>query len=541
MTQPARTGLNTPLTPLHFLDRAARVHPNKLAVIDGGRRLTYGELSADVTRLASALRASGVAPGDRVTYLATNSLELLAAHFAVPLIGGVLVAVNTRLAPEEVRYICDHSQSVLLIGDGPLLDGLREVSFETVREIVETPSQDGEYEGVAVRYDELVARGDADDRFEWDVDDEDTIISINYTSGTTGQPKGVMYTHRGAYLASLGNVVTQKFSIDTNYLWTLPMFHCNGWCGPWALTAAAATHVCLRAVRGDDMWRLIDTENINQMSGAPTVLSTLATAPEAHPMDTPMAIATAGAPPSPTIIKAIHYLGIEIIHVYGLTETYGPYAVCEPDPSWASLSAEELSVRMARQGVGMLTADRLRVVHPDLRGGELVDVAADGVEMGEIVMRGNVVMKGYYADTERTDEAFAGGWFHSGDLGVMHPDGYVQLLDRAKDVVISGGENISTIEVEQAVVSHPDVLDVAVIGVPDDKWGERPKAYVVLAAGSAATEADVIAHVKSKIASYKAPREVEFLDELPKTSTGKIRKNELRDEAWGDTRTRIQG
>ncbi len=545
MTQTTLPGLDTPLTPLRFLERAAAVHPAKLAVIDGGRRLTYAELAADVTSLAGALRASGVRPGDRVAFLATNSQELLAAHFAVPLAGGVLVAVNTRLAAEEVRYICDHSQSVLLFGDGPLLAALAGVQFQTVREIVEIPSQDGEYGesgGVAgLRYDALAARGDDGADADWSVDDEHAVITINYTSGTTGKPKGVMYTHRGAYLASLGNVVTQGFSIDTRYLWTLPMFHCNGWCGPWGLTAVAATHICLRAVRGDDMWRLIDGERVNQLSGAPTVLTTLATAPEAHPMSTPMAIATAGAPPSPTVIKAIRHLGIDLIHVYGLTETYGPYAVCEPDPAWSELSGEELAVLMARQGVGMVTADRLRVVRTDTVGGELVDVASDGVEMGEIVMRGNVVMKGYFADPERTAEAFAGGWFHSGDLGVMHPDGYVQLLDRAKDVVISGGENISTIEVEQAVVSHPAVLDVAVIGVPDDKWGERPKAFVVLADGQQADEAELLAHVKSKIASYKAPREIEFVVELPKTSTGKIRKNELRDAAWGDIRTRIQG
>ena len=541
MTSPTSSGLDTPLSPLRFLERAADVHPDKLAVVDGGRRLTYRELARDVVTLASALRASGVNPGDRVAYLGTNSAELLAAHFAVPLAGGALVAVNTRLAAAEVQYICDHSQSVLLIGDGPLLAGLRDVEFATVREVIEVPSQDGEYAEAVARYDALMTRGDAGAVFAWGTDDENTVITINYTSGTTGKPKGVMYTHRGAYLASLGNAMTQGFTIGTNYLWTLPMFHCNGWCGPWSLTAVAATHVCLRAVRGDDMWRLIDTEDIDRMSGAPTVLTTLATAPEAHAMTRPMSIVTAGAPPSPTVIKAIRYLGIDIVHVYGLTETYGPYAVCEPDPSWSSLSGEELSVRLARQGVGMLTADRLRVVRGETVDGRLVDVAADGVEMGEIVMTGNVVMKGYLDDPERTAEAFAGGWFHSGDLGVMHPDGYVQLLDRAKDVVISGGENISTIEVEQAVVSHPAVLDVAVIGVPDEKWGERPKAYVVLADGREATEADLIAHVKSRIASYKAPREIEFVAELPKTSTGKIRKNELRDAAWGDTRTRIQG
>ncbi|AUH68552.1 MULTISPECIES: AMP-binding protein [Gordonia] len=542
MTLPARSGLDSPLTPLRFLDRAVEVHPDKEAAVDGGRRRTYRELAAEATRLAQALRASGIGEGDRVAYLATNSLEMLAAHFAVPLAGGVLVAVNTRLAPAEVRYICNHSGARLLVGDAPFLEALAGVEFETVREVVETPSVDGEYTGAGdLRYDELTARG-SDNPIPWEVDDENSLISINYTSGTTGEPKGVMYTHRGAYLASLGNVLTQGFGIDTRYLWTLPMFHCNGWCGPWSVTAVAGTHVCLRAVRGDDMWRLIDTELVTQMSGAPTVLTTLATAGEAHRMDRPLTIATAGAPPSPTIIRAIRNLGIELVHVYGLTETYGPYSVCEPSASWSSLSGEELAVRMARQGVGMITADRLRVVLPEpAEDGTLVDVEPDGVMMGEIVMRGNVVMKGYFEDPERTAEAFAGGWFHSGDLGVMHPDGYVQLLDRAKDVIISGGENISTIEVEQAVVSHPAIVDVAVVGVPDDKWGERPKAYAVRKPGEQLTEAEVIAHVKSRIAGYKAPREVEFVDDLPKTSTGKIRKNELRDAAWGDSTMRIQG
>ncbi|EGD57027.1 AMP-binding protein [Gordonia neofelifaecis] len=542
MTLPARSGLDTPLTPLRFLDRAVEVHPDKLAAIDGGRRLTYREVAADVTRLANALRASGLTAGERVAFLSTNSLEMLVAHFAVPLAGGVLVAINTRLAPAEVQYICDHSGARLLFGDGALLDPLGDLEFATVGEVVETPPQDGDYlGGDRIRYDEVMARG-SDDALSWDVADEDAVISINYTSGTTGKPKGVMYTHRGAYLASLGNAMTQGFGIDTRYLWTLPMFHCNGWCGPWAVTAVAGTHVCLRAVRGDDMWRLIDTEQVNQMSGAPTVLTTLATAGEAHRMDRPLTIATAGAPPSPTIIRAIGNLGIRLVHVYGLTETYGPYSVCEPSDGWSELSGDELAVRMSRQGVGMLTADRLRVVLPEpADDGSLVDVEPDGVQMGEIVMRGNVVMKGYFEDPERTAEAFAGGWFHSGDLGVMHPDGYVQLLDRAKDVIISGGENISTIEVEQAVVSHPAVLDVAVIGVPDDKWGERPKAYAVLRPGEQVTEAAVIAHVKSRIASYKAPREVEFVDDLPKTSTGKIRKNELRDAAWGASTMRIQG
>ncbi|MBM7366498.1 AMP-binding protein [Gordonia hydrophobica] len=541
MTNGDRSGLDTPLTPLRFLERAVEVHPEKEAAVDGARRITYRELAATVTRLANALRASGLGAGERVAYLSSNSFELLVAHFAVPLAGGVLVAINTRLAPAEVQYICDHSGATILVGDPALLAPLADVPFQTVGEVVQAPEQDGSYTGSGTRYDDVLARGD-DTPIPWEVDDENAVITINYTSGTTGKPKGVMYTHRGAYLASLGNAMTQGFTTGTRYLWTLPMFHCNGWCGPWSVTAVAGTHVCLRAVRGDDMWRLIDTECVNQMSGAPTVLTTLATAGEAHAMDRRLAIATAGAPPSPTIIRAIGNLGIELIHVYGLTETYGPYSVCEPAESWSDLSDDERAVKMARQGVGMVTADRMRVVLPQAaEDGSLIDVAADGVQMGEIVMRGNVVMKGYFEDPEKTAEAFAGGWFHSGDLGVMHPDGYVQLLDRAKDVIISGGENISTIEVEQAVVSHPAVLDVAVVGVPDDKWGERPKAYAVLRPGAELTEAEAIAHVKTQIASYKAPREVEFVDDLPKTSTGKIRKNELRDAAWGDAKVRIQG
>lgn len=537
------TGLDTPLTPLRFLERAAEVHPHKIAVEDGPRTFTYEQFAAAVTRLAHALRASGVGHGDRVAYIASNSAELLFAHYAVPLAGAVLVAINTRLSPDEVRYICDHSGSVLLVGDSALLAGLgTDPIADSVTEIVETPSVDGTYDRLphTTRYDAFLERG-TDEPMDWEVDDETSTITINYTSGTTGRPKGVMYTHRGAYLNSLGELHHQGFGVDTRYLWTLPMFHCNGWCTTWAVTAASGTHVCLRGVRGDAIWSAIDN-GVDHLAGAPTVLTTLATAAEAHSLDRPLTIVTAGAPPSPTIIAKIRALGATLVHVYGLTETYGPYSVCEAKQEWLELDADEQARRLARQGVGMLTADRLRVVR-DKPGpsGVLIDVEPDGTEMGEIVMRGNNVMKGYYNDTAGTTQAFAGGWFHSGDLGVMHPDGYVQLLDRAKDVVISGGENISTIEVEQALASHPAVADVAVIGVPDDKWGERPKAFVVLVAGVDVSEAELVAHVKSAIASYKAPRNVEFIVELPKTSTGKIRKKELRDAEWGTSASKING
>jgi fatty-acyl-CoA synthase len=528
--------MQTPLTPLRFLERAAEVHPEKTAVIDGDRRWTWAELAEDITRLARALQASGIKPGHRIAYLASNSAELLAAHFAVPLAQGVLVAINTRLAPAEVRYICEHSEARLVLGDAPLLAGLGERGVAaSVREVVELPRHDGGFDRppATTTFDELLERGSADP-LPWAVNDEDELIAINYTSGTTGNPKGVEYTHRGAYLNALGELHHQGLDADSRYLWTLPMFHCNGWCTTWAMTAAGGTHVCLRAVRGKAIWELIDRERISHLAGAPTVLTTLTTAPEAHAVDWPVTVVTAGAPPSPTIIGRVRALGAEVTHVYGLTETYGPYSVCEPQPAWADLPDGELARRLARQGVGMVTSERLRVVRQEPGpNGELVDVVPDALEIGEIVMRGNSVMKGYHRDPDATATAFAGGWFHSGDLGIMHPDAYVQLVDRAKDIIISGGENISTVEVEQAILSHPDVLDVAVVGVPDEKWGETPKAFVVTARDGSdrVTEAALIEHVRSQLAHYKAPRHIEFVHELPKTSTGKTRKYDLRDLA----------
>lgn len=515
-------GLDTPLTPLRFLERAAEVHPDSEALVDGDRRITNRELADAAQRLASAVRRSGIGAGERVAFLATNRLELLVAHFGVPLAGAVLVAVNTRLSPQEVAYICEHSSARILFGDTDLLAALDGVDVP-VSEVVDLDTG----------YEAFLARG-TDEQVPWEVDDETATITVNYTSGTTGRPKGVMYTHRGAYLNALGEMHHQGFTHDSRYLWTLPMFHCNGWCTTWAVTAAAATHVCLRAVRGDVIWGLIDDERVDHLCGAPTVLTTLATAPEAHHLDRPLTVVTAGAPPSPTVVGQIRDLGATLVHVYGLTETYGPYSICEPRDAWASLTPDELNVQMARQGAGMITADRLRVVRRETAAdGALVDVDPDGVEMGEIVMRGNGVMKGYLDDPDATAEAFAGGWFHSGDLGVMHPDGYVQLLDRAKDIVISGGENISTIEVEQALASHPDVVDVVVIGVADEKWGERPKAFVVAREGASPDADTLVAHVRSRLAAFKAPREVVFVDALPRTSTGKVRKNALREAESG--------
>jgi len=535
------TGLDLPLTPLRFLERSAAVFPDRLAAIDGDRRLTYADLATHVTRLAQAVRASGVRPGDRVAYLASNSSELLAAHFAIPLAGNVLVAINTRLAPPEIQYICDHAEARLLLVDSTHLRRvqLQRKDFRTVTEVIELPDGTAPIVNGATAYASLLDRG-SDEALSWEVADETATITINYTSGTTGRPKGVMYTHRGAYLNALNQIVHNGFTSDTRYLWTLPMFHCNGWCHPWAVTAAAGVHVCLRAVRADAMWQSIDDHGVTHLSGAPVVLSTLTSAEQAHPLQRALTITTAGAPPSPAIIKKVRSLGSTVNHVYGLTETYGPYSICEVQHDWEGLDAEDQSALLARQGVGMLCSDEMRVVRTDTEPGHpLVDVRPDGTEMGEIVMRGNIVMKGYHLDPELTSQAFSGGWFHSGDLGVRHADGYVQLFDRAKDVIISGGENISSVEVEQALMSHPGVEDAAVVGVPDDTWGERPKAFVV--ANADVTSTELIAHVKSRIAAYKTPRDVEIVTAIPKTSTGKTLKTALRADEWRDSTARIQG
>ncbi|KAB2341005.1 long-chain-fatty-acid--CoA ligase [Actinomadura rudentiformis] len=531
----------TPLTPLSFLKRSAEVFPAKTAISYGERSETYATFAAQVTRVARGLQALGVGPGDRVAYLAPNVPEMLVAHFAVPLAGAVLVAINTRLAPEEVRYILDHSGAKVLVVDSglhptvaPLAGGLT-----TVREIVTvTDPASGAAPDPAVggiTYTHLLARG-SDEPLSWEVADENAIISINYTSGTTGRPKGVTYTHRGAYLNALGEVTHSRHTPDSVYLWTLPMFHCNGWCTPWALAAIGGTQVCLRTVDAERIWQLIDDEGVTHLNGAPTVLVTIANAPQAHPLERPLVVTTAGAPPSPTIIGQMEALGARIVHVYGLTETYGPYSVCEPQPGWPGLEAAERARLLARQGVGMLQTDGLRVVDADDN-----DVPWDGETLGEIVMRGNNVMAGYYRDEEATAKAFRGGWFHSGDLGVRHPDGYVELRDRSKDIIVSGGENISTVEVERAIDSHPAVLEVAVVAVPDEKWGERPKAFVITRPGASVTADELVEHVWGRLARFKAPDRIDFVTELPKTSTGKIQKFQLREKEWAGHERRIQG
>jgi fatty-acyl-CoA synthase len=526
----------TPLTPLAFLERSAGVFPEKTAIVYGERRVGYREFAAEATRLANALRASGVEPGDRVAYLLPNIPEMLVAHFGVPLAGAVLVAVNTRLAAAEIRQILAHSGAKTLVVDAALHASVApdlDVEVVTVTDPASGASPSPSVGGIS--YEELLARG-SDDPLPWSVEDERSTISINYTSGTTGKPKGVMYHHRGAYLNSLAEIIHSGHTPESRYLWTLPMFHCNGWCTTWAVTAIGGTHVCLRAVDAAEVWRLLEAERITHLNGAPTVLVTIASHEKAKPLDREVVVTTAGAPPSPTVIKRMSALGARLVHVYGLTETYGPYTVCEYQDGWATLDLEARSKLQARQGVGMIVSDGVRVVDDEMN-----DVPRDGTTMGEVVMRGNNVMSGYFADPEATETAFRGGWFHSGDLGVHHPDGYVELRDRAKDIIISGGENISTIEVEAAIDSHPAVLEVAVVGVPDDKWGERPKAYVVLRPGESVDAEALLDHVRGRIARYKVPGAVEFVAELPKTSTGKIQKFALRERDWAGRGSRVQG
>jgi fatty-acyl-CoA synthase len=503
----------TRLTPLAFLERSTAAFPERTAVVDGERRLTWAEHRERVRRLAVALQDSGIEKGDRVAFLAPNATELLEAHYGVPAAGAVLVAINTRLKAEEVQYILEHSGTRLVVVDPSLADLVEGAPVERVL----VTGAAGDYEA----WLDGARDGEPEDRLE----SEDDTISINYTSGTTGRPKGVMYTHRGAYLNALAEVVHACLSSRSVYLWTLPMFHCNGWCFTWGVTAVGATHICLPKVDPREVWRLIEAEGVTHLNGAPTVLVMLITDPAAHPLQRPVLVTTAAAPPPPAVLERTAALGFEIHHVYGLTETYGPITICEWNPAWDELRPEQRALLNARQGLNIVTADPVRVVDPDMN-----DVPADAETMGEVVMRGNNVMKGYYRDERGTAEAFLGGWFHSGDLGVMHPDGYIELRDRAKDIIISGGENISTIEVERALVRHPDVLEAAVVGTPDEKWGERPKGFATLRRGATLTEAELIEFARETLPGFKAPSEIEFC-ELPKTSTGKIKKFELRERA----------
>jgi fatty-acyl-CoA synthase len=517
------------LTPVGFLRRAAAVFPDKTAIIHGnlGTTSTYRQFAERADRLASALRAAGLEKGDRVAYLCPNIPAVLDAYFAVPAAGGILVTINTRLNTHEISAILAHSGSRFLFVDAelyPLIAPL-DLSHLRVVRVDDTGTDDDPYEvflttGSPEPLPHLLA-------------DEDETIALNYTSGTTGHSKGVVYSHRGAYLMSLANVIEVGINRDTVYLWTGPLFHASGWCFPWAITAVAGTHVTLRKIDYALIWDLIDTHGVTQYHAAPTVHLGVVTHPKAHRLDRPVTVVAAAAPPSPTLLARLRDLNFHAIHFYGATETYAPVTICAWHREWDELPDDEQARLLARQGVPYLSIDGVRVVDEEMN-----DVPADGQTMGEVVMRGNTIMQGYYADPEATATAFRGGWYHSGDLAVMHPDGYIEVRDRQKDIIISGGENISTIEVEQTLVRHPAVLECAVIAIPDAKWGERPKAFVMLKPGAETTEADLIAFCRDHLAHFKCPAAIAFGD-LPKTSTGKVQKFVLRDREWTGFEKRI--
>jgi fatty-acyl-CoA synthase len=517
----------TELNPVDFLSRAAYMYPEKAAVVDGDRRYSYRQLAERSWRLANGLRSAGLSKGDRVATLLFNSAPGLEAHFGVPAAGGILVAVNHRLASPEVGYILKHSGARFLLLDTELdsLVAPLALSGVTVIRCADTGDAEDPYGQFLAGASPLLPES-------W-LEDEEETISINYTSGTTGQPKGVQYTYRGAYLNALSEVIVAGMSPDSVYLWTLPMFHCNGWCFPWAVTAVAARHVALRAVDPDLVWQLIDAEGVTHYNGAPTVQLMIINHPKAHRLERPVTAMVAASPPSPTLLARMSELNFRIVHVYGLTETYGPITTCPTQEDWQQLPLEQRAKLLARQGQAYPSADLVRVVDEEMQ-----DIPQDAETIGEVVMRGNNVMSGYFADEAATEKAFRGGWFHSGDLAAWHPDGNIELRDRSKDIIISGGENISSIEVEQTIVAHPAVLECAVIGIPHERWGERPKAFVTLNSEASASAEEIIEFCRQRLAHYKCPDAIEF-GQLPKTSTGKVQKYALREREWGGRETRV--
>jgi fatty-acyl-CoA synthase len=525
---PRQPANHQPLTPLLFLERTAQVFPEHPAVAYGAIRYGYRELRDRCVRLAHALTKLGLGRGDTVAVLLPNIPEMVECHFGVPMAGCVLNTINTRLDAATIAYILDHGEAQALILDREWAPLVRAALAQcgakpAIIEVNDREAPSHETLG-GQDYEAFLQQGDPG--FAWPMPaDEWDAIALNYTSGTTGKPKGVVYHHRGAYLLATGNVLSAGMGRHPRYLWTLPMFHCNGWCFPWTITAMAGTHVCLRAVRGPAMWSLIAGEQVTHMCGAPIVMSTLLQTPEKEQrhLPGPVTFVVAGAPPPEAVLAAMRHAGFSVLHVYGLTEVYGPAVTNEWHAQWDALPAPEQAKLMARQGVRYLPLEGLEVMDP----ATMTPIPADGVAMGEVMFRGNVVMKGYLKDPEATEKAFAGGWFHSGDLAVKYPDGYIQLRDRSKDIIISGGENISSIEVEDALYKHPAVAVAAVVAQPDEKWGEVPCAFVELKPGESATEADLIAHCRTLLAGFKAPKRVVFR-ELPKTSTGKIQKHVLR-------------
>ena len=530
----------TPLSPLSLLRRAASIYPDKTAVIQHQRRLTWGEVFDRCQRFAAALSKRGIGKGDTVAILSANTPEMFEAHFAIPMAGAVLNAINMRLDAATVSFILQHGEAKLLLVDkefGPLAESALELMSSPPEVVhIDDPNCDVGHLVGANSYDDLLAEGDASgvgvDAAEYLPDDEWDAIALNYTSGTTGNPKGVVYHHRGAYLNALSNALSWHMGDHPVYLWTLPMFHCNGWCFPWTLAANAGVSVCLRQVRDDAVYKAMAEHRVTHFCGAPIVLNTLLAADEQLKslVTHEVKVMTAGAPPPAAIIQGMQAQGIDVTHVYGLTETYGPVTLCAwREDLWGTRDAAEQAELKARQGVGAPMLEGLMVADPET----LQPVPMDGKTMGEVMARGNNVMKGYLKNPQATAEAFAGGWFHSGDLAVWFEDGYIKIMDRSKDIIISGGENISSIEIEDVLYRHPSISEAAVVARSDEKWGETPCAFVTLVAGAEPlTEQQVIDYCADNLARFKLPKAVVFM-ELPKTSTGKVQKFALREIAEG--------
>ncbi|HXP05242.1 MAG TPA: acyl-CoA synthetase [Stellaceae bacterium] len=536
MSNPYATGLDknaanfVPLSPIGFLRRTAEVYPQRAAIVYGNRRQTWRETQARCHRLASALVTQGIGRDDTVAVMSPNLPEGFEAHFGVPLAGAVLNMLNIRLDADTIAFILQHGGAKVLITDSefaPVIkEALAQLDDKPLVIDIADPAAPGERLG-EIDYEGFIASGDPDfagvlPSDEWDA------IALNYTSGTTGNPKGVVYHHRGAYLEAFGNILVWGMPQHPVYLWTLPMFHCNGWCFPWTVTALAGTHVCLRRVEAGAIYDAIERDGVTHLCGAPVVMNMLLNDRAAEGRKLPRAVnmMTAGAAPPAAVIEGMEKKGFKIAHVYGLTEVFGPSTICAWHDEWDTLDAEERARRKARQGVNYPVLEGLMVANPET----LSPVPLDGETMGEVFMRGNIVMKGYLKNPKATNEAFDGGWFHTGDLAVAHPDGYIEIKDRSKDIIISGGENISTIEVEDVLYRHPAVLEAAVVAKPDERWGETPCAFVTLREGAAAGADDIIAFCRQHMARFKAPRDVMF-GPLPKTSTGKIQKFVLRERA----------
>ncbi|MDB5591420.1 acyl-CoA synthetase [Enterovirga sp.] len=520
------------LTPVGLLERAASTFPDRIAIVHGGIRRSYAEFYGRSRRLASALARRGIGRGDTVAAMLPNTPAMLECHYGVPMLGAVLNALNTRLDAAVLAFSLDHGEAKVLLVDREYAGLMRAALALAKSRPFVIDVDDPEFTGAgeplgALDYESFLAEGDPD--FAWSPPpDEWDAIALNYTSGTTGDPKGVVTHHRGAYLSALGNVFAGNMNRAPVYLWTLPMFHCNGWSFPWTISVLAGTHVCLRQVRAGAIFSLIAEHGVTHMCGAPIVMSTLlgASAADRKPLPGRVSFLTAAAPPPEAVLAAMREAGFDVTHVYGLTETYGPSVVNEWDDAWDALPGPEQAARKARQGIRYVTLEGLDVLDPET----LEAVPADGQTMGEVMMRGNLVMKGYLKNPKASAAAFAGGWFHSGDLGVKHPDGYVQLKDRSKDIIISGGENISSIEVEEALYRHPAVAAAAVVAKPDEKWGETPIAFVELKGSEMVSAEELIGWCRQHLAHYKAPRHLVFT-ELPKTSTGKVQKFRLREIA----------